>query len=108
MGFATKDHFYKIMQLDDTRTDLMQMVESFADAELKPIADEMDRTMKFPHHLWKLMGDQGLLGITAAEEYGGLGLGYYEHCLVVEQISKANAAVGLSYLAHSNLCINQF
>lgn len=66
----------------------------------------MDKTMKFPHHMWKRMGDQGLLGITAAEEYGGLGLGYYEHCICVEQLSKANAAFALSYLAHSNLCVN--
>ena len=109
MAFASKDHYYKIMpNLDETRTDLMQMVESFGEAEVKPLADEMDKSMKFPHHMWKRMGDQGLLGITAAEEYGGLGLGYYEHCLCVEQLSKANAGFALSYLAHSNLCVNQF
>jgi isovaleryl-CoA dehydrogenase len=53
------------------------------------------------------MGDMGLLGMTASEEFGGMGLGYYEHCLVTEELSKANAALGLSYLAHSNLCVNQ-
>lgn len=53
------------------------------------------------------MGEMGLLGMTASEEFGGMGLGYYEHCLVTEELSKANAALGLSYLAHSNLCVNQ-
>jgi len=63
--------------------------------------------MKFPHHMWKSMGDMGFLGLTASEEYGGMGLGYYEHCIVTEELSKANAGLGLSYLAHSNLCVNQ-
>ena len=53
------------------------------------------------------MGDMGILGMTVSEEYGGMGLGYYEHCLVTEELTKANAALGLSYLAHSNLCVNQ-
>lgn len=83
------------------------MTENFADEFCRPLADEMDKTMVFPHHMWKKMGDQGLLGMTAPEEYGGMGLGYYEHCLVTEELSKANAALGLSYLAHSNLCVNQ-
>ena len=94
------------MQLDDTRRDLMQSVEKFADEEVKPLAEQMDKTMIFPHHMWKRLGEMGLLGMTASEEYGGMGLGYYEHCLAIEQISKANAAFGLSYLAHSNLCVN--
>jgi isovaleryl-CoA dehydrogenase len=88
------------------RTDLREMTENFADEFCRPLADEMDKTMVFPHHMWKKMGDQGLLGMTAPEEYGGMGLGYYEHCLVTEELSKANAALGLSYLAHSNLCVN--
>ena len=61
----------------------------------------------FPHHMWKVLGDMGFLGLTVEEEYGGMGLGYYEHCLVTEELSKANAAFGLSYIAHSNLCVNQ-
>lgn len=60
------------------------MVEKFAESEVKSSASEMDKTMKFPHHMWRRLGDMGLLGVTASEEYGGLGLGYYEHCLVVE------------------------
>jgi isovaleryl-CoA dehydrogenase len=66
----------------------------------------MDKTDVFPKHLWKRMGDLGLLGITVEEEFGGAGLGYYEHCLAIEEISKASGSVGLSYLAHSNLCVN--
>ena len=106
-GFASRDHFYTILQLDETRSDLRESVEQFADAEVKPIADEMDRTMKFPHEMWKKLGDMGLLGLTVEEEFGGMGLGYYEHCLVTEELSKANAALGLSYIAHSNLAVNQ-
>jgi isovaleryl-CoA dehydrogenase len=67
----------------------------------------MDKTDEFPNEVWRKMGEMGLLGITVEEKYGGMGLGYYEHCMAVEEISKANAAIGLSYLAHSNLCVNQ-
>ena len=67
----------------------------------------MDKTDNFPMHMWPRMGEMGLLGMTAPEEYGGMGLGYYEHCLVTEELSKSNAALALSYLAHSNLCVNQ-
>lgn len=63
--------------------------------------------MVFPHEMWEKLGDMGMLGITVEEEYGGGGLGYTEHAIAVEEISKANAALGLSYLAHSNLCVNQ-
>jgi len=106
-GFATQGHFYDILQLDEMRADLRESVEKFADEECKPIAEEMDRTAVFPADMWKKMGDMGLLGLTVEEEYGGAGLGYYEHCLVTEELSKANGALGLSYLAHSNLCVNQ-
>lgn len=84
MSYTTRDHFYQIMQLDDTRRELLQSVEKFADEEVKPLADQMDKTMVFPRHMWKRLGEMGLLGMTADEEYGGTGLGYYEHCLAVE------------------------
>ena len=84
MSFATRDHLYQIMQLDDTRRELLQSVEKFADEEVKPLADEMDKSMVFPRHMWKRLGEMGLLGMTAAEEYGGTGLGYFEHCLAIE------------------------
>ena len=67
----------------------------------------MDKTMKFPLNMWQRMGEMGILGLTVEEQYGGAELGYYEHCLVTEELSKANAALALSYLAHSNLCVNQ-
>lgn len=67
----------------------------------------MDKSMVFPHDMWRKMGDMGLHGITVEEEYGGMGLGYYEHCMAVEEMSKANAGMALSYIAHSNLCVNQ-
>ena len=106
-AFATKTHFYDILQLDETRADLRETIEKFADEEVKPLADEMDKTMVFPQQMWKAMGDMGLLGLTVEEEYGGTGLGYYEHCIATEELSKANGGLGLSYLAHSNLCVNQ-
>jgi len=105
--FASKGHFYDILRLDEMRTDLRESIEKFADEEVKPIAAEMDKTMKFPHSMWSRLGDMGLLGMTVEEEYGGAGLGYYEHCIVTEELSKANAGLALSYLAHSNLCVNQ-
>jgi isovaleryl-CoA dehydrogenase len=105
-SFATKLHNYNILQLDETRQALRQAAEEFAEAEIAPLAVKMDIEDKFPHQLWKKLGDMGFLGITVEEEFGGAGLGYYEHCLVVEEISKQSGSVGLSYLAHSNLCVN--
>ena len=66
----------------------------------------MDRTMIFPHEMWQKLGDMGMLGLTVEKKYGGMGLDYFENCMAVEEISKANAALALSYLAHSNLCVN--
>ena len=71
------------------------------------MAQEIDREDKFPVHLWKRMGDMGFLGLTVEEEFSGTGLGYYEHALVTEEISKASGSIGLSFIAHSNLCVNQ-
>lgn len=99
--------FYNILQLDETRAELRETVEKFADEEVRPLADEMDKTDKFPMHMWPRLGEMGFLGMTAPEEYGGMDLGYYEHCIVTEELSKASASLGLSYIAHSNLCVNQ-
>jgi isovaleryl-CoA dehydrogenase len=82
-------------------------VAGFAAREIAPLADEIDRTNQFPRHLWPKLGALGLLGMTVEEEYGGSGLGYLEHTVAVEEISRASASVGLSYGAHSNLCVNQ-
>jgi len=106
-AFATQAHFYDILQLNEMRSDLRESVETFADAEVKPLRESMDKEDVFPKHMWKRMGEMGLLGITVEEEYGGMGLGYFEHCIVTEELSKANGALALSYLAHSNLCVNQ-
>src|SRR6478735_1303685 len=82
-------------------------VAGFAAREIAPLAEEIDRTNQFPRHLWPKLGELGLLGMTVEEEYGGSGLGYLEHTVAVEEISRASASVGLSYGAHSNLCVNQ-
>ena len=82
-------------------------VREFAAGEIAPLAAEIDRSNTFPMQLWKRMGDMGLLGITADEAYGGAGMGYLEHVIAMEEISRASASVGLSYSAHSNLCVNQ-
>ncbi len=82
-------------------------VETFAADEIAPRAAEIDRSNDFPSDLWRKMGDLGVLGITVEDEYGGAGMGYLEHCVAMEEISRASASVGLSYGAHSNLCVNQ-
>jgi isovaleryl-CoA dehydrogenase len=86
---------------------LRKTVADFAADRIAPRADEIDRSNKFPRELWPEMGALGLHGITVEEEYGGAGLGYLAHCVAVEEVSRASAAIGLSYGAHSNLCINQ-
>ncbi len=86
---------------------LRETVHRFAQARIAPLAAEIDRSNAFPAHLWREMGDLGLLGVTVPEELGGAGMGYLAHCVAVEEISRASASVGLSYGAHSNLCVNQ-
>ena len=92
---------------DDTISMLRDSVSQFAQKEIAPIASEIDKNNQFPHHLWKKMGDLGILGMTVSEEYGGVNMGYLAHSIVLEEISRASASVGLSYGAHSNLCVNQ-
>ena len=93
--------------LGETADMLRETVQSFSQEQIAPRAEEIDRTNTFPRDLWPQLGALGLHGITVEEEYGGTGLGYLEHCIAMEEISRASASVGLSYGAHSNLCINQ-
>jgi isovaleryl-CoA dehydrogenase len=86
---------------------LRDMVHSWAQTKVKPMAAEVDRSNTFPHALWREMGDLGLLGITVPEEYGGADMGYLAHVVAVEEIARASASISLSYGAHSNLCVNQ-
>jgi isovaleryl-CoA dehydrogenase len=86
---------------------LRDAIENFARDRIAPRADEIDRSNVFPRDLWPELGQMGLLGITVEEEYGGAGLGYLEHCVALEEVSRASGSVGLSYGAHSNLCVNQ-
>jgi isovaleryl-CoA dehydrogenase len=86
---------------------LRDTVARFSGDKIAPRADEIDRSNTFPRDLWPQLGALGVLGVTVAEEYGGAGLGYLQHCVAMEEISRGSAAVGLSYGAHSNLCVNQ-
>ena len=86
---------------------LRDAVHAFAQSEIAPRATEIDRSDQFPMDLWRKMGELGVLGVTVAEEYGGASLGYLAHMIAMDEISRASASVGLSYGAHSNLCVNQ-
>jgi len=94
-------------KLGETADLLRDSIHDFASNELAPRAQEIDQSNEFPMDMWKKFGDLGLLGITVEEQYGGAGMGYVEHVVAMEEISRASASVGLSYGAHSNLCVNQ-
>ena len=104
---GTADYPGLNFNLGETATMLREAVHDFAQTEIAPLAAEIDKTNEFPRQLWRKLGDMGLLGITAEEEYGGAGMGYLEHVVAMEEISRASASVGLSFGAHSNLCVNQ-
>ena len=93
--------------LGETAEIIRESVHGFSQQVIAPMAEDIDRKNHFPRSLWHKMGEQGLLGITVEEEFGGAGLGYLEHSIAMEEISRASASVGLSYGAHSNLCVNQ-
>ena len=93
--------------LNETDQLLQNSVEQFSTEHIAPLAERIDRSNEFPKELWPKLGAQGLLGITAEPEYGGSGMGYLQHVIAMEEISRASASIGLSYGAHSNLCINQ-
>ncbi len=101
-SYAMLDH-----ELGDEIDMLRDAVHRFAQAEIAPRAAEIDEENEFPADLWPKLGALGVLGITAPEEYGGSDMGYLAHVVAMEEISRASASVGLSYGAHSNLCVNQ-
>src|SRR5262245_53895386 len=93
--------------LGETADAIRETTARFAAAKIAPLAAHIDAENAFPRDLWPAMGALGLHGVTVEEAYGGLGLGYLEHVVAMEEVSRASAAVGLSYGAHSNLCVNQ-
>ncbi|HBG20994.1 MAG TPA: acyl-CoA dehydrogenase [Desulfobulbaceae bacterium] len=100
---------YSLLNFDlgETANLLRESVQDFVAAEIAPLAADIDRNDAFPPELWRKMGDMGLLGITVPDQYGGAEMGYLEHVIAMEEISRGSASVGLAYGAHSNLCVNQ-
>ena len=98
---------YLDFRLGETANLLRESVRDFVNSEIVPLADEIDRNDQFPINLWQKLGDLGVLGVSVAERYGGAEMGYLEHLIAMEEISRGSASVGLAYGAHSNLCVNQ-
>src|SRR6201987_2325570 len=108
MSMATKNNYPTLdFDLGFEIDQLRATVRAFSDNEIVPRAESIDREDKFPRDLWTRMGGLGLHGITVEEEYGGAGMGYLAHVVAMEEVSRGSASVGLSYGAHSNLCVNQ-
>ena len=101
---AYREFTFGLGEVIDTVRD---QVRRFAEERIAPRAQQIDRSNEFPRDLWREAGELGLLGLTVSPEHGGAGLGYLAHTVAMEEISRASAAVGLSYGAHSNLCVNQ-
>lgn len=99
--------FYKIANFGEDLQQLRQITRKFADQEVAPLAHKTDVEDKFPNHLWKKFGELGLLGITTPAKYGGSQLNYTAHAMVMEQLSRASGSIGLSYGAHTALCLAQ-
>ncbi|WP_318458710.1 isovaleryl-CoA dehydrogenase [Photobacterium leiognathi] len=93
--------------LGETANMLREQVNLYASEHISPLASQIDCDNQFPLHLWQSLGEMGLLGVTVSEQYGGAGMGYLAHVIIMEELSRASASVGLSYGAHSNLCVNQ-
>lgn len=105
--YATVDATVDATGLTEEQAQFRQSVNEFAQREVAPLAEETDKKNEFPMHLWKKFGEMGLLGITAPAKYGGLEMGYLDHVIAMEEISRASGSIALSYGAHSNLCVNQ-
>jgi isovaleryl-CoA dehydrogenase len=106
-GGVSGPAFGDLYGLTETQVSLKDAAHRFAQAEIAPLAASSDAENAFPNHLWPQLGEQGFLGPTCPEAHGGLGLGYLEHIIVLEEIARASAGIALSYGAHSNLCVNQ-
>jgi isovaleryl-CoA dehydrogenase len=107
-SFRFSDNTWEsLIGLDENQKTLKDMIEKFGKSEILPLAKKVDQTDEFPQGMFKKLGDLGLLGMTASSKYGGSDLGYFEHTLAMEEISRYSASIGLSYGAHSNLCVNQ-
>jgi isovaleryl-CoA dehydrogenase len=104
--FSTTN-FYRIANFSEELQDLQEVVRKFANERVAPLAAEIDKTDKFPQHLWKEFGEMGLLGVTTSSHYGGSDLTYTAHAMIMEELSRASASVGLSYGAHTALCLGQ-